>query len=197
MLPIPLSPPHPPLKMRTLFTERGWFSRPNARPASLRGQKTWAHTGKVCGGEDSSHRGRNSGEVHTGTKYQMYAFAGKLRPSGKFTAQELRGTSLRSVWLQLAQQQWQNHFLLMNTERDGSQLEAKRNKKCSWRVFRPLSAVSVFPPHACHLPCNTSTRKQRRRTTRRINAQRELSERIWGCGVSVRRRGRSNTACGT
>lgn len=75
----------------------------------------------------------------------------------------------------------------------------------SWRSRATKSAHGVRSAHClqpqdfCHtharLTCSMSTGKQRR-STRLINAQCELSEKIWGSSVSVKRRVRSNTERG-
>lgn len=137
--------------------------------------------------------GQNTGEVlHDCTKLlarlYVYASLAQLQPWVKYEAEKLKRTSaLRPVRLQLAQQQWQKHFFPMTTKHDSSQLEAKRNKKALVAHVSPTFCnLSISVPSHARLTCDMSTGKQRRRTTRRINAQCELSEGIWGSNVSVK-----------
>lgn len=178
--------------MRTLFRERGWFSGPHASPRVWEARKH-DHTLERCVAVRIHHTGpehrRSVARLHrTPCASVRVCISGKLQPWVKCEAEKLKRTSaLRPVRLQLAQQQWQKHFFPMTTKHDSSQLEAKRNKKALVAHVSPTFCnLSISVPSHARLTCDMSTGKQRRRTTRRINAQCELSEGIWGSNVSVK-----------
>lgn len=147
--------------MRTLFRERGWFSGPHASPRVWEARKH-DHTLERCVAVRIHHTGpehrRSVARRHkTPCASVRVCISGKLQPWVKYEAEKLQRTSeLKSAlrWGRFGYNLLSNNdrstFFLWLLNTTARSWKPSATKKRSWRMFRPLSAISVFPSHRMH-----------------------------------------------